>query len=281
LAINQKAGERMFEIKRLVDIEDIKSIQSIEQQVWQSNPTPVHQTYTSSKNGGFVLGGYIDNKLAGFQYSFPGYKDGKTYLCSHMLGILPDYQKSGLGKELKLAQKQLALELGYSLIVWTYDPLESVNAYLNLHKLKGIGATYLENYYGSMDDTLNHGLPSDRFLVEWWIQSSYLQSEHAPHYDIPNDSSVKTTLNSKGFPVIIKENFLNKNNDYLFFPIPDHIQEIKKQDPELAFEWRIITRKWFQESLREGYSAVDLIRSPGEKLSYYVFKKTPIKEMEV
>jgi predicted GNAT superfamily acetyltransferase len=263
----------MFQFKRLIDIEEIKSVQFIEQQVWDAEPTPIHQTYTAAKNGGLVLGAYKDSELIGFQYSFPGFKDGRSYLCSHMLGILPAYRKSGVGKELKFFQRELAREMGYSLIVWTYDPLESVNAYLNLHRLKGIAGTYLENHYGRMSDSLNEGMPTDRFLIEWWINSEHVEKESSEPGDELNNHCVKTKLDKNGFPHIMAEYELNFAQDVVFCPIPENIQQMKKQHPELALEWRYKTRKWFQTLCQNGYVAEDVKRNVLERTSFYVFRK--------
>lgn len=264
----------MFQIKQLINIEEIETIQSIEQQIWNMTPTPIHQTYTASKNGGLVLGAYKNDKLIGFQYSFSGFKDRQSYLCSHMLGILPDYQKGGLGYEMKIFQQKLALKMGYSLIVWTFDPLESVNAYLNLHKLKGIGATYLENHYGSMKDSLNQGLPTDRFLVEWWIGSDHVLTGNRTQVDQSAILLLETKVNKDGYPIIIGEK-TQKDHDQeiVLVAIPENFQQMKKEEPELATEWRYKTRELFKRLCLEGYVAEDIKRNPVERVSYYVFKK--------
>ncbi|MFZ3588850.1 GNAT family N-acetyltransferase [Bacillus sp. DJP31] len=263
----------MFQIKRLEKIKDIETVETIEQQIWKKPPTPFHQTYTASKNGGLVLGAYKNEKLVGFQYSFSGFKNGESYLCSHMLGILPDYQKNGLGYEMKLVQQKLALEMGYSLIVWTFDPLESVNAYLNLHKLKGIGATYLENHYGTMKDSLNQGLPTDRFLVEWWIRSEHVTKGNKGYEEQPFTPMLETELTKEGFPTIIGENNRKADQRVVYVPVPENIQQMKKEQPELAKEWRFKTREIFRALCQEGYIAEDVKRDTNKRISYYMFKK--------
>ncbi|MEX3625691.1 GNAT family N-acetyltransferase [Viridibacillus arvi] len=263
----------MLQIKKLVDIEEIRATQLIEEQVWNLPVTPIHQTYTASKNGGMILGAYDNDELVGYQYSFPGFKNGQAYLCSHMLGVLPAYQKGGLGEKLKAAQKECALKMGYSLIVWTYDPLESVNAYLNLHKLKGIAASYLEDHYGVMEDPLNKGIPTDRFLVEWWICSDHIQSEQKNDEKQSYEPLIETELDKSQFPIIRTETELIKDKDVVLIPIPENFQQMKQQQPNLALEWRYKTRKWFQELCFNNYVAVDVRRNSKEKVSYYVFRK--------
>ncbi|QGS68395.1 GNAT family N-acetyltransferase [Oceanobacillus sp. 143] len=158
-----------IEIRPLETMDELIEMQKVEESVWQADSIPVHQTYTVLNNGGIILGAFDQNKMIGFLYSFAGFDGKSAYLCSHELGILPAYRKGGLGERMKQMQADLAKEAGYEIITWTFDPLESVNAYLNLHKLGAEGVLYKENYYGVMEDELNQGLPSDRIHIKWKI----------------------------------------------------------------------------------------------------------------
>jgi predicted GNAT superfamily acetyltransferase len=265
----------MFQIKQLTDLEDIKKVELIEEQVWNMAPTPYHQTFTAVNNGGMIIGAYKNQELIGFLYGFPGFRKGETYLCSHMLGILPQHQKSGLGKEMKEVQREVAIKLGYSLIVWTFDPLESVNAYLNVHKLKGITASYLENHYGSLNDSLNQGLPTDRFLVEWWIRSNHVEERTLSTSLNSMQILLKSKLYENNLPVIISEwteGQVQHKTQYAV-PIPENFQLMKKDNPKIAMDWRMKTRTVFQSLLSNGFVAVDVVRSPENGVSYYVFKQ--------
>ncbi|WP_374723828.1 GNAT family N-acetyltransferase [Calidifontibacillus erzurumensis] len=248
-------------------------MQALETFIWNSEPIPTHQTITAAKNGGIILGAYDDDKLIGFSYGFAGFSNKKTYLCSHVLGIHPDYRSQGIGAALKEAQKEEAIKKGYDLITWTYDPLESVNGYLNLSKLKAICSTYIENCYGDMEDNLNQGLPSDRFQVEWWIQSEHLTEDpwwHKDEYKL----LVEWDLDESGHPFLMKENFslLDKENP-LLVPIPSNFQRIKKEAFPLAVDWRTKTRKIFQRVFQEGYAAVELLQNTSSPVNYYVLVK--------
>jgi predicted GNAT superfamily acetyltransferase len=267
-----------LQFKLLTTLEQMKEVQQLEQDVWKMNPIPVHQTYTASKNGGLILGAYHGDQLIGFTYGFPGFKNGTTYLCSHMLGIHPNYQKHGIGQILKEKQRELAVEAGYSLITWTYDPLESINAYLNLHKLHGIGAHYLENHYGTMTDALNSGLATDRFLVEWWITSSYVDDSErvVKNTSIEKESLLLyTEINSEGLPFVsetVEVSFGSEDSEWIV-PIPSNFQAIKQQDVDLAIDWRMKTRHVFQRLLEHGYVAIDLQRGAEPETCYYHFLK--------
>jgi predicted GNAT superfamily acetyltransferase len=119
-------------IKLLKTLEEVRDMEKLERDVWKMDPIPNHQTLTAAKNGGILLGAYAGDEIVGFNYGFPGFRSPNVYLCSHMTGVYPNYQKRGLGRLLKEKQHETALEYGYSLITWTFDPLESLNANLNL-----------------------------------------------------------------------------------------------------------------------------------------------------
>ncbi|WP_246939376.1 GNAT family N-acetyltransferase [Bacillus pinisoli] len=263
----------MYDIRSLTSLDEIKQVQSIEEQVWNTQPIPDHQIYTVIHNGGILLGAYDGDQLIGFLYSFPGYKNGMVYLCSHMLGILPSYRKGGLGERMKKYQLKLAKSMGYTLITWTFDPLESVNAYLNIHKLQGITESYLENHYGNLNDSLNQGLPTDRFIVEWWINSTHV-NETRMITTKDCKSLLQTRVQEAGLPVITSINN-NKNlvEECYIVPIPDDFQGMKRKDPELAIEWRLRTRMIFQQLFSSGYVAVNLERKSELAISNYLFVK--------
>ena len=141
----------MIEIKELTTIEELKALKHIEKAVWDMDPLPTHQTLTAVKNGGLVIGAYDGENLIGFSYGFAGFSGSQTYLCSHMLGIIDNYRSKKIGEKLKQKQRQVALRKGYSKMHWTFDPLETRNAYLNLSKLRGIVDVYIEDAYGAID----------------------------------------------------------------------------------------------------------------------------------
>ena len=255
-----------IEIREITILEELEKMQKVEHAVWGDMPTPVHQTYTAYHNGGVIIGAFLDGKMIGFQYSFAGFNGEKPYLVSHTLGILPKYRKSGLGGAIKLKQAEVAAKKGYDMMIWTFDPLESVNAYLNLHKLGGIAAKYKENHYGELDDGLNNGLATDRFQVEWYFL------KERERLDIAFDASkVLLEMGENRKPKRTSVEFRN-DGDMWFVAIPDNIQEIKRHGIDLAIEWRLATREIFKLLLANGYQGRDMIRGKG--VSYYCFFKS-------
>jgi predicted GNAT superfamily acetyltransferase len=122
--------------------------------------------------GGQVLGAFDGETIVGFAMALPGYRDGRPYLHSHMLAVLPEYRNLGLGRRLKLAQRDDALARGFELMEWTFDPLEIKNAHLNIHRLGAIVRRYHPNFYGPSSSPLQGGLPTDRLYAEWWLRSA-------------------------------------------------------------------------------------------------------------
>jgi predicted GNAT superfamily acetyltransferase len=124
----------------------------------------------ASKVGGHAFGAYDGERIVGFCLAIPGLKaDGVIYLHSHMLGVLHEYNNLGIGRMLKLRQREDALARGIQLIEWTFDPLELKNAYFNMERLGAIVRRYVENQYGTTTSPLHGGLPTDRCIAEWWI----------------------------------------------------------------------------------------------------------------
>lgn len=225
----------------------------------------VNHTVAAIKNGGLVIGAFLNEDLVGFQYSFPGYDGKKVYLCSHSLGIHPEYRKFGIGEKLKNAQREAALAKGYDLITWTYDPLETVNGYLNLHKLGAVCSTYLENAYGDMEDNLNAGLPTDRFLVEWYIK------DNVKIKPVVTKPVVAITTSVQNGYLVPEQNHLDCDEETIVVFVPGNFQEIKNRDFSLALLWREQTREVFSHYLQSGWVVTDLRKDVEVEQQYLYF----------
>ncbi len=259
----------MITLRELTAIKDLELLGDIEQNIWNTHRLPIHQTLTAVKNGGIIIGAFEEDKIIGFSYAFAGFKDGQTYLCSHMLGIEENYRSKGIGEQLKKKQQKIAVQKGYTEIRWTYDPLETRNAYLNLTKLNGICSVYMENAYGEMNDGLNKNLPSDRFEVHWHISSEHVTGVEVKNYDNPvplNEVSVHN-----GIPACTIIHSEKLTAEVYSFTVPKDFQHVKTENHELALNWRMTTRNLFQELFSEGYAAVHLI--PGKYTAKYIFVK--------
>jgi predicted GNAT superfamily acetyltransferase len=159
----------------LFHLEDFTAIFELQKTIWSyadSELIPMRFLAVVAKVGGHVFGAYDGPRMIGFCFAIPGIKpDGRPYLHSHMLGVLPAYRNAQVGRRLKLRQRDDALARGIALIEWTFDPLELKNAFLNIEKLGAIVRVYKENLYGTTTSPLHGGLPTDRCTAEWWIDS--------------------------------------------------------------------------------------------------------------
>jgi predicted GNAT superfamily acetyltransferase len=146
----------------------------LEFKVWgfgERDVVPSQMYVVAAKIGGQILGAFVDDKMAGFVLAYPGIRDGRPYLHSHMAAVLPEFRDLGIGRMMKLAQRNDALARGIPLIEWTFDPLQTKNAHFNICRLGTISRRYLLDVYGSTSSPLHGGLPTDRLVAEWHLDS--------------------------------------------------------------------------------------------------------------
>jgi len=165
-----------IEVRALTTAAEFAQAVEVQKQVWgfdEIELVPVHLFNVASHIGGQTLGAFHGERMIGFLLAMPGLKPGGTiYLHSHMLGVLKEYRNRGVGRLLKLRQREEALGRGIELVEWTFDPLEIKNAYFNLERLGVIIRRYVLNQYGFTTSQLHGGLPTDRCTAEWWIASA-------------------------------------------------------------------------------------------------------------
>ncbi|MFD1387251.1 GNAT family N-acetyltransferase [Oceanobacillus oncorhynchi subsp. oncorhynchi] len=267
----------MIQCKELKTMAEMEQMQELEGRIWGMATIPTHQTLTAVKNGGIMVGAYADDQLVGFSYGFAGFDNGKSYLCSHMLGMDQAYRSQGIGKMLKQKQREIAIRKGYDMMKWTYDPLETRNAYLNLTKLNGMCNTYIENCYGNMQDGFNKGLPSDRFEIHWHLKSPHVMEQQSVNTE--NATTLNTlTFNQEGLPVFTKEKEPLELTEYSYsVRVPKDFQGLKAASQELAMDWRLKTRELFQNLFEAGYAAIRL--APYENYGEYIFVKKDILDL--
>ncbi len=160
-------------------LEELEACVQLQKEVWGFNDidiVPARVFLVASKIGGQVIGAFRGDELIGYALSIPGNRNGHVYLHSHMLAVKENCRNLGLGRKLKLAQRDDALQEGIELIEWTFDPLEIKNAYLNIVKLGAIARRYNINQYGSFSSPLQGGLPTDRLVAEWWLRSDRVEA---------------------------------------------------------------------------------------------------------
>lgn len=282
---------RDYPIHSLETPDELKQIESLHQIVWPGSDVdiiPAHIALAISHNGGVVLGAFDGNELIGYVLGFLGTDHrspdrpamARLKHASHELAVHPDYRSQGIGYQLKLAQRQMVNRQGVRLITWTYDPLLSLNAYLNIRRLGAVCDTYRENEYGAMQDDLNRGIASDRFQVDWWITSNRVKEKidgERHDLDLAHYFGAGATRVNE---VSLREDNLPQPGEELHAPegnlaiveIPADFQGIRSVDHGLAQAWREHTRRVFQSAFRTGFLVTDFIYLREERLprSYYI-----------
>jgi predicted GNAT superfamily acetyltransferase len=161
-------------IRKCEALEEMQACFALQKEVWKfadADLIPVRMFVVAAKIGGQVIGAFDANELVGFALAIPGMRNGYCYLHSQMLAVRQQYRNGGLGRRMKLYQREEALARGFELMEWTFDPLEIKNAYLNIEKLGAIARRYNVNQYGITSSPLQGGLPTDRLVAEWWMKS--------------------------------------------------------------------------------------------------------------
>jgi predicted GNAT superfamily acetyltransferase len=174
----QALTEQTPPVIRIAAVHDLAQFQScvdLQVAVWgysDGDLIPRRMFLLADRIGGQVLGAFDGETIVGFAMALPGYRNGQPYLHSHMLAVLPEYRNLGLGRRLKLAQRDDAVARGFELMEWTFDPLEIKNAHLNIARLGAICRRYQPDFYGPSSSPLQGGLPTDRLYAEWWLRSA-------------------------------------------------------------------------------------------------------------
>ena len=170
----------MIEPRSLTETREFEEAVELQKTVWGFNDIellPVRLFVVATKVGGQAMGAFDSGRMVGFLLAIPGLKPGGgTYMHSHMLGVLADYRNKGVGRMLKLKQREDAMQRGIKLVEWTFDPLELKNAFFNMERLGAIVRRYVENQYGTTTSPLHGGLPTDRCVAEWWLASPHAEA---------------------------------------------------------------------------------------------------------
>jgi predicted GNAT superfamily acetyltransferase len=272
-----------WNIRLLETLDEMLAVEAIHRVVWPGSETdivPAPLLITVVHNGGLVLGAFVDEKLVGYVFGFPGLEftpDGpRPKHCSHEAGVLPEHRDSGIGFALKRAQWQMVRHQSLDHITWTYDPMLSRNAYLNVARLGAVCSTYLRSEYGDMRDGLNAGLPSDRFQVDWWINTKRVERRLGKHprptLKLSNLTRVGvrplyTLQTGPGNLVRPPEHVPALETQLVAAEIPSDFMALKAADFSLARDWRFFSREFFETAFAKGYIVTDFVFDHSENTS--------------
>ncbi len=245
----------LYQIRDCLSLEDCAACLNMQREVWQFSDldiTPLRSFVIARNSGGFTLGAFAesDGALLGFAHALAAFDEHRQpFFYSQMLAVTPSLRNSGIGVELKFAQRRRAIERGIPLMVWTFDPLQSRNAYLNIVKLGAVVRKYKVNYYGHQSTSaLHRGLDTDRLLAEWWVDSSHVKA-------IAETAGKSETHAQPSASV----------------EVPFEIEQIKSRSLNEARHWQLKIRAEFEQHLAAGLYCADFVRGNAEKPSQYLF----------
>jgi chorismate synthase len=236
---------------------------------------PGHMLTSIANYGGHIHGAYDGDKMVGMLVGFLGADikpddnqnaPSRMLVMSKRMVVLPEYRSHKIGENLKLAQADFARQHGIQLVTWTFDPLLSRNAYLNLHKLGAVGQKYLEDYFGGKSG--NPVLRADRLVANWWVNHPHVQNRSS---DDLNAAPVANTVTFSPDGVPMPQEFSLPDSAIIRLEIPSDFQPIESSDAALAAHWRDHVRYSFKQLLEAGYLATDFMRV-GNRV-FYVFTR--------
>ncbi|MBZ5578431.1 MAG: GNAT family N-acetyltransferase [Acidobacteriia bacterium] len=232
----------MIEIRPLSALAEFSEAVTLEQGIWgfaDFDVVPLPLFVVARETGGQTFGAYEANRMIGFCLALAGLKpDGRPFLHSHMLAVLPSHRDAGVGRSLKLQQRADALARGIELIEWTFDPLELKNAFFNIERLGAIVRRYHENEYGATSSPLHSALPTDRCVAEWWIGSPRVQSVLA-------GESIERQVDER-------------------IAVPVEIERLRREDPGRARAIQSANAERFQRSFSRGLAVIGFERAESE-----------------
>jgi predicted GNAT superfamily acetyltransferase len=239
-----------IEIRHCNTLEEFEECVRLEHITWGPElAEPTGMFVVARHTGGQVFAAYDGTKMVGFTLALVGTRAGRIFLHSHQTAVLPEYRDRGIGRSLKLFQRDDALRRGINLVEWTFDPLELKNAYFNFVRLGAVARRLIPNCYGITLSPLHSGIPTDRLVAEWWLDSArvkaILEGESSMANPIGNVvSNLTSNLISKGLTERI--------------PLPSNIGDIKSQDPEAAIRIQAGLRGQLQKAFAKGQVATSI-----------------------
>jgi predicted GNAT superfamily acetyltransferase len=270
-------------IRPLTTRADFETCVRLQQETWGrdfSERVPVAILQSVQHLGGVVSGAFdADGRMLGFVFGITGWRDGRPIHWSDMMAVTPAARDAGLGERLKWHQRKSLLDLGVTRAEWTFEPLESRNAHLNLNRLGALSNLYIRDYYGESDATLHAGLGTDRLVVSWLLDSERVNDRAHGRHHLPGPEDTESV------PMIADVRWVNGravsdeprtdlDATRLRLGIPASIQELKSADPGLATHWRAMARRAFEAYLPRGYVVTGLVRY-GRWSAYLLDRPSP------
>ena len=279
------ADVRGFRFRKLEKPEEFRQVLEVHRAVWgDEGAVPTTLQRALQDNGGLVLGAFADIHLAGFAISLLGWDGTSLYHYSHVTAVRPEYQNHHLGLRLKTFQREEVQKLGLAEIRWTYDPLQSRNARLNVRLLGGAPDRYYIHYYGQLPDLLNRELETDRVRLRWEIATARVEERVAGKYPSAEEDHdrwkrsvpiIETEVGEHGLrrPTAVAE----PSGEPAHLEIPFDLNSVREHDPETLRPWRHAVRDGFRAAFDANYRVDDfaVITAEHERRSFYFLSPAP------
>jgi predicted GNAT superfamily acetyltransferase len=241
---------------------------------------PIRGLIKATHYGALLVGAFLETgELVGVDLCIPALRDGKVVLSSQTLAVKEGYRNLRIGERLRLAQRDHAIQSGINTIVFPFDPLNSHNASLYCRKLGGRGISYVPNYFGETTFLFQAGIPTDRLLVDWVVQSERVIQRLA--------STPQNTVLDPSLPIVLRNHVHSDQRQIpvdavqdasyhrFYLEIPHQFRLMITADPESAHRWRRVSRDLFLFYLQHGFQVTDLYAVSEENRTryYYVLDK--------
>ena len=256
-------------IRPFETIEEFQDCVRLQKEAWGSGFSDlvgVAILKVSQRLGGIAAGAYDESgELAGFVYGMTGVESGEVVHWSDMLAVRPGLQNAGLGARLKAYQRDRLLAMGITSVYWTFDPLESKNAHLNLNKLGAVAREYVQDMYGQTDSPLHSVIGTDRLVPTWTLDSErvvqrLVEGRSGPEVGADEGAVHAFDVVGEGGLILPGEPDLSLETSRILVPIPSSIQQFKSESLETAVRWRHATRAALSSYLGRGYEVRELYR---------------------
>lgn len=247
-------------VRLLTTADAIRPVEEVQRAVWGFDDVevvPLHMLLTTARHGGLLLGAFDGGRMIGFSFGYRGVDvDGTPVLCSHLLAVVPEARGRGLGATLKWAQRDAALASGIRRILWTFDPLEHVNAALNLSRLGGVSDRYVVDLYGELRDELNAGLPTDRIEVVWELEAARVRERAEGSPAARFDPGPLLDPAGPGGDVADRGVADPGDAPRVRVRALADAQSVRRSDPDRALAWRVHLRWTLRSLFAAGYLLV-------------------------
>lgn len=261
-------------IRPLAEPAEYRACVALQRRTWGESfdeVVPASMLMVAQEVGGVASGAFDGERLVGFVFGISGLRDGRPAHWSDMLAVDPAYRGRGLGRRLKLHQRERLLELGVDRMLWTFDPLEARNAHLNLSRLGATASVYRRDAYGDSVSPLHAGIGTDRLVADWALDSRRVRDRIAADGGpAPGDEEIPWALAGEAGGAFPRPRAFQPQPgaERARVAVPADIQALKGADAGLARAWRLAVREALEWGFGEGLVAVELERAAADQCAY-------------